>query len=42
MPKKSASEEAKKTKAVASKSKKAKDSADGEGAKVLKLEELGG
>lgn len=42
MPKKSASEEAKKTKAVASKSKKTKDSSDGESAKVLKLDELGG
>lgn len=40
MPKKSASEEAKKTKAVASTSKKTKDS-DGDAAKVLKLDELG-
>lgn len=40
MPKKSASEEVKKTKAVASKSKKTKD-ADNEAAKVLKLDELG-
>ncbi|MDD3263028.1 MAG: translation initiation factor IF-2 [Candidatus Absconditabacteria bacterium] len=41
MPKKSASEEAKKTKVVVSKSKKTKDS-DGETAKVLKIDELGG
>jgi hypothetical protein len=40
MPKKSTSEEVKKTKAVASKSKKTKDS-DTEAAKVLKLDELG-
>ncbi len=40
MPKKSTSEEVKKTKAVASKSKKTKDS-DIEAAKVLKLDELG-